>query len=73
VIARFKDSATSRRITERNGVVGEFAEMGGATVLLERTRTLCIGYGLIAGMGMILTAQPVLDEPLLARGSRRMI
>jgi hypothetical protein len=23
----------------------------GATVLLERTRTICIGYGLIAGMG----------------------
>ena len=32
-------------------VVGEFAAMGRATVLLERTRTICIGYGLIAGMG----------------------
>jgi len=34
-----------------HGVAGEFAAMGGATVLLERTRTICIGYGLIAGMG----------------------
>jgi hypothetical protein len=31
-------------------VGGEFAAMGGATILLERTRTICIRYDLIAGM-----------------------
>ncbi|MFZ0652040.1 MAG: hypothetical protein WAZ97_14340 [Pseudolabrys sp.] len=30
---------------------GNAPAMGGTTVLLERTRTICIGYGLIAGMG----------------------
>ena len=34
-----------------HGVAGECAAMGGTTVLLECTRTICIGYGLIAGMG----------------------
>jgi hypothetical protein len=47
--------------------------MGDATVLREHTRTICIGYDLIAGMVMILTVQPVLDEPLFTRGSRHMI
>ena len=43
--------AILQRLLRSHGVAGEFAAMGGATVLLERTRTICIGYDLIAGMG----------------------
>jgi hypothetical protein len=39
-----------QRLLRSHGVAGEFAAMGGATILLERTRTICIGYDLIAGM-----------------------